>query len=218
MNVLLVHGMARSPLSLRPLATAARLEGARVHSFGYAATFESVEHIADRLARRLASVTASGPTVAVGHSLGGVLLRMAIARLPDGARAPDRLILIASPHRPSRIAQKLRHFLPYRLLNGDAGQMLGDPGRMAAVPLPRAVACTIVLGTGGSQGSWTPFAGEPNDGLVATDEALLHCGEEIVTTPALHSFVMHHADVRRLLRDAVRVLATTQAPAGPGTP
>ncbi len=209
-NVLLVHGMARSPLSLRPLAASARLEGGRVHSFGYVATFESAEHIAARLASRLAGVTASGPTVAVGHSLGGVLLRMAVARLPDGARPPDRLILIASPHRPSRIARKLRRFLPFRLLNGDAGQMLGDPDRMAAVPLPGDVPCTIVLGTGGSQGHWTPFAGEPNDGLVAADEALLHCGEEVVTTPALHSFVMHHASVRRLLRDAVKQVASSR--------
>ena len=204
-NVLLVHGMARSPLSLRPLASAARLEGARVHHFGYAATFETVEHMVERLTHRLASVTARGNTLAVGHSLGGVLLRMAVPRLPVGARLPDRLILLASPNQPSRVARKLRAFLPFRVLNGDAGQMLGDPDRMAAIPLP-TVPCTVVLGTGGSQGKWTPFSGEPNDGLVASTEALLHCGEEVVTTPALHSFVMRQAEVHRLVRDTVRAL------------
>lgn len=205
-NVLLVHGMARSPLSLRPLASAARLEGARVHHFGYTATFETVDHMVNRLTRRLATITGWGPTLAVGHSLGGVLLRMAVPRLPEGTRPPERLILLASPSQPSRVARKLKGFLPFRILNGDAGQMLADPERMAAIPLP-GVPTTVVLGTGGSQATWTPFSGEPNDGLVAEAEALLHCGEEVVTTPALHSFVMKHAEVRRLVRDTVRALA-----------
>jgi hypothetical protein len=115
-------------------------------------------------------------------------------------------MLLASPNHPSRLARKLKGFLPFRILNGDAGQMLADPDRMAAIPRP-TVPCTLVLGTGGSQGTWTPFSGEPNDGLVAEAEALLHCGEEVVMTPALHSFVMNHAEVRRLVRDTIRSLA-----------
>lgn len=211
MNVLLVHGMSRTPLSLRPLAVAARLEGARVHHFGYLASIESVEDMVARLARRLGGLTASGPTVAIGHSLGGVLLRLALARLPEGTPAPHRLILIASPNQPSRVARRLKDFLPFRLLNGDAGQMLADPGRMADVPLP-GVPTTLVLGTGGSRGNWTPFSGEPNDGLVASSEALLHCGEDVLVTPAMHSFVMRRQEVRQLVQATVRTLSQGTMP------
>jgi pimeloyl-ACP methyl ester carboxylesterase len=202
--------MARTPVSLRPLATAARREGARVHFFAYSATVERVEPMASRLARRLADITATGPTLAIGHSLGGVLLRMALPRLPDDAPPPERLILIASPHRPSRIAGQLRDFLPFRLLNGDAGQMLGDASRMAAIPHP-GVRCTLVLGSGGSQSGWSPFPGQENDGLVSTTEALVDGATDVVTVPALHSFIMRHPTVRQLVREAVHGLSTPAA-------
>jgi pimeloyl-ACP methyl ester carboxylesterase len=182
-----------------PLARAVRRAGAGAQLFGYAAALESVDRIVERLAGRITRM-ASDPYIVVGHSLGGVLLRMALARLPEGTCQPALLVLLAAPHQAPRLARRLHRSLPYRLLNGQAGQLLGDEARMAAVPLPTAP-CMVVVGTGGPRARWTSFPDEPNDGIVAVSEALLGCGEEVLSLERGHTFLMNARELhQRLLR------------------
>jgi hypothetical protein len=89
---------------------------------------------------------------------------------------------------------------------GEAGQVLARPAFFAELPaLP--VPGTVVAGVRGLSGRWSPFGDEPNDGIVARSETLLHEGVEVVEVPAAHTFLMDHPAVRRLvtglLQDAV---------------
>ena len=193
MQVLLVHGMGRTPLSMVRLGLRLRAAGMEVHYFAYFAPAESVERITVRLARRLQAM--SGPYIVVGHSLGGVLLRMAIDRLPAGTRRPERLVLVGSPHGAPRLARRLSGWPVYRLISGDAGQLLADPSRMAALPRP-AVPCTVVAGTRGFPARLSPFGEEPNDGLVAVAEVIPGEGAETLTLARGHTFLMNAREVR----------------------
>ena len=79
-SALLVHGLGRSPVSMFPLAGPVRRAGVRPHFFGYSASVESMPRIVARLKRTL---TTRRPDYLIGHSLGGILLRLALAELPE---------------------------------------------------------------------------------------------------------------------------------------
>lgn len=179
-----------------PLARRLRSAGTDVELFGYVSSVESVERIVTRLAAALGRM-AGEPYVVVGHSLGGLLLRMAIAKLGEGVRRPERLVLVGTPVRAPRVAQRLRRWLPYRLFNGESGQLLGDAARMEAIPQP-PVPCTIVIGTRGPRWQWL-FSGEPNDGLVSVSEATLGCGEEVIELRRSHTWLMNAEEVRAVV-------------------
>ena len=110
------------------------------------------------------------------------------------------MVLVGTPVHAPRIARRLHRWLPYRLLHGESGQLLGDAERMEAIPQP-AVPCTVVIGTRGLPWGWL-FAGEPNDGLVSVSEATLDCGEDVVELRRSHTWLMNANEVRAIVLDA----------------
>jgi pimeloyl-ACP methyl ester carboxylesterase len=192
MQILLVHGLGRTPLSLFGLAAALRRAGHRTRFFGYSSTFESVPRIVRRLAAVLNDLARTRqPVGLVGHSLGGLLLRLALPAVP--ALRVCHLVMLGTPAAPPRTARLAwRWFPPFRLFARDCGRLLVSPEAFAAVPEP-PVPFTVVAGTAGPQ--WGPFAGEPNDGLVAVSEARVGTAEP-VRLPVLHTVMMDAVAVR----------------------
>jgi hypothetical protein len=200
MHAILVHGMGRTPASMLVLAYRLRRLGIRPRLFGYSATVESFAAIAGRLTRQLRS-HGSGPYIGIGHSLGGLLLRAAVADLSRDDRSPDHLFLLGTPNRSPRLARRLRDRWLFRLVHGDCGQMLADPSRMEAIPTP-VVPMTLVAGTTGWTGRRSPFGDEPNDGVVTVSEVGLD-GHDPVPIPLPHTFVMNGRRVADVIRRAV---------------
>jgi pimeloyl-ACP methyl ester carboxylesterase len=191
--------MGRTPLSMWRLARALRRTGVATELFGYVAAWQTVEGIVDRMRSRLETM-ADGDYVVIGHSLGGLLLRAAVAALPPGVRRPQRIILLATPNHSPRLAQRFERAWWYRTLNGDAGAMLADEARITTIPL-LDVPCTIIAGTRGVYGRWSPFGNERNDGLVALTETELAGADEWISLPLRHPFIMNDPRVRTLVRE-----------------
>jgi hypothetical protein len=209
MQVLLVHGMGRTPLSMGRLARDLRRSGHAVHQLGYAAAIEPLGSIAARVRVRLNAMgAAGGPVVSIGHSLGGVLVRMALAMEPPLALLPRHLIMIGPPNQSPRLARRLHRFWPYRWVNGDAGQRLADAAFFEALP-PPPIPYTIIAGIGGRRGRWSVFGDEPNDGLVGREETRCVSQDRIFEVPARHTFIMNHRETRRIIH---AVLGAIEAP------
>lgn len=190
-RVLLVHGMGRSPWSMFFLARRLRKAGLRPFLFGYSASVETFAGISARLARKIGSM-GKRPWVAVGHSLGGLLLRSAIASV-DPALRPLGLVTLGTPHHSPRLARTMKTRWYFRWYNGDCGQMLATPERMEQIPLP-CVPTKAVIGTSGPRGRLSPFGDEENDGVVTTSEATSPQAD-FLFLPALHTFIMNHPTV-----------------------
>ena len=191
-HAILVHGLGRTPLSMLLLAARLRQRGIHCETFGYFAGGATFDGIAERLKARLSKQPEG--YLAVGHSLGGLLLRRAIAQ---GAPPPGHLFLLGTPNGASRLARQLKSKVLFKALAGDSGQLLADPGRVEALG-GLDVPTTVVAGTAGPRLAKGPFGAEPNDGIVTLSEARL-AGAELRTLPLLHTFLMNSAQVADLI-------------------
>lgn len=188
MQVLFVHGMGRSPLSGLPMLWRMQRRGITVRSFFYTVTFEDFPSIQKRLVKRIEDVAAKGDYVLVGHSLGGVLIRSALASLPEGTRLPRRVFVMGSPVLPSRIAKYLSRNWLFRLATRDCGQLLSSEERMQQIA-PCSVPVTSFVGTKGLHGRYTPFGDEVNDGVVTESEIQANWISEAIKVPVVHSWM-----------------------------
>lgn len=199
MDVVLIHGMGRTPLSMLRLRHRLRRAGHRAVLFGYSPTFETLEGSSARLAKKIER-RIGGDYALVGHSLGSVIIRNALGQLRE--RPPAACCFLAPPMVACKAARYFSRFWLYRGLMGEMGQLLADDAFMSRLPLP-AVPTRIYGGTGGPRASWLPFGLAANDGILSVAEATGRFDGEIVEVPAIHTFIMHSktvaADIAGLL-------------------
>lgn len=198
MNILLVHGLGRTPCSMFGLGSALRREGHRTLYFGYSPTFESLPRIVSRLVVRLRTLPCRGEPVGLAaHSLGGLLLRMALLETPE--LRVQNFVMMGTPNRPPRMAAYFWNWPPFRWFTGDCGRFLASDEAIPSLP-PPAVPYTLIAGNAGPRHPRLAFGDEPNDGIVAVEETRIGERDEPRLVPALHSFLMDHAMVREQIR------------------
>jgi pimeloyl-ACP methyl ester carboxylesterase len=202
MQVLLIHGMGRTALSMFRLGRELRQAGHSVRLVGYLAAVEPFAKIVRRVREECARAGVTGPYAVVGHSLGGLLARVALGENPAWFPVPVHLIMLGTPNQAPRQARRYGRLLPYRWLNGECGQLLMQPEFFARLP-PLTIPYTIVAGTRGGPDR-TPFGDEPNDGVVAVSETVLSAADRPVTFPARHTFMMNDRRVRALILHILR--------------
>lgn len=208
MRVLLVHGLGRTPLSLQGLARTLRRAGHATRFFGYYAFAEHYDQIRQRLASELRALGRDpAPVALIGHSLGGLLLRHALADAP--ALVVHRLIMLGTPNQPPRLAVRANRWLPFRVFARSCGHLLATPSAYTRIP-PPAVPYTLIAGTQGWRRPTGPFGGDPNDGLVAVSETMVTPDDTPHVLPIGHTFMMND---RRLQRLVLELLADGAAPA-----
>ena len=206
MRVFLIHGMGRTSASMALLALRLRQAGHSTSSFGYLVSRQSFDDIVERwvahIERHIQRDKAGDDDDAfavIGHSLGNVITRGALPRLPTLAR----FIMLAPPNQPPAMARALERNLLFRALTRDAGQkLLDDGGFYAGLPVP-TVPTLVVAGDAGPRFARSPWKGGANDGVVSVDETRLE-GAEHVVVDAIHTLIMNHNDVAGL---ALRFLA-----------
>jgi hypothetical protein len=212
-RVLLVHGLGRTPLSFRSLARQLRRWGMHPELFGYVATVERYDRVVDRLQRRIERLAAGGDYALVTHSLGAILARAALARV--GGRRPCRLVMLAPPNQPPRMAALLAGLPPYRWLLGECGSNLSRPEFYAALP-PLRDHYSIIAGTAGPRRRVLPLGTAPNDGLVTVEETRTCPGDPVLTLPVGHTFIMRHPEVQAMIRWLLAEPVVTPVTTGPG--
>jgi len=188
MQALFVHGMGRTPLSGWPLLRNLKRSGISTSTFGYSTTFESLEKIKCRLVNRLAELSSNGDYFVIGHSLGGVLLRVAIDELPSEFRKPCHMFLLASPIKSSRWAKKFSANSLFLFITGECGQLLASDQKMAAIPVTN-VPKTAFVGDYGFPFKTVFAPNEVNDGILSLSEVGASWLKDQVKVHCLHSFL-----------------------------
>lgn len=168
--------------------------GYSVHCFDYSASSQSLREIKARLAEVLSEVAAQGEYHAMGYSFGGVLLRLVLQESNASMARPRRIVLLASPLAPMRLARALRNWRIYKALTGECGQLVADRDEMARIAFP-SVPTACIYGIWPWLGALGLFAGFrlPHDGMVAADEAASDKFHFAAPISASHAFIPANA-------------------------
>ncbi len=103
-HAVFVHGFMAHGRVFAPLRAHVERETGRTTSEVSYGPLERFEAVADRVARALDDAARHGPVAAIGHSLGGLLLRWSIQVLDRGPSV-ERLITLATPHAGTEAAK-----------------------------------------------------------------------------------------------------------------
>ncbi|MEX1232175.1 MAG: hypothetical protein WEB58_18160 [Planctomycetaceae bacterium] len=181
--VVLIHGMMRSPLSMKHLESFLAEEGYDVYNWGYSSTCCSIAELGEQLQKDLAEFRKSRPGTVhfVGHSLGNIIIRWA---LTQGTPPDDvgQVVMLAPPNQGSSMADVLTPYLgeiikPIAELQTDA--------ESTAKSLPEIENATIGV-----------IAGKYDD-KVSIEESHLKEEDDHIVVPAFHSFLMWREDVQQ---------------------
>ena len=201
--VILLHGLARTSVSMQALAKSLKRAGYHIINHSYASRSDSVEKLAEReLLLAIKKCPADIKKIHfVTHSMGGILLRQFLQERP--IKKIVRTIMLGPPNQGSEIVDKLGNLQLFKYFNGPAGLQLGTSANLNADGLPESL------------GVWPDHAGElgiiagrysvnfylstlipgPDDGKVSVESTKLEGMKDHLVMPVTHTFMMRNRHV-----------------------
>ena len=193
--VLCLHGMFRSKDSFAPMRRALQRAGFTAEVVNYPSTrgrlsdhVAQVEHILDH-------VRGPGRVSFVGHSMGGIVIRMLLGRQGAWTRHLEvgRAVLIGSPNRGAAMVDMLQSSALFRAAGGPAGLALATD-EADDWPIPEVPFATIA-GIRGNGSGYNPMLRGEDDMTVRRESVLLPGAALHVDVRAIHTLLMRHPDV-----------------------
>ncbi len=204
-TVILLHGLARTPLSMKRLEWSLRADGYRVLNVAYPSTRLSIATLAEQTLAPvfpallpLAHNPSPAPKVhLVTHSMGGILVRQFLHDHGVPANL-GRIVMLAPPNQGSELTDKLRHLWLYRRVNGPAGLELGTATSSTPQQLgpPRpGVEVGIIAGHRSLNPFFSALIPGPDDGKVSVARTHLAGETAHLSLPTSHTWMMWRRSV-----------------------
>lgn len=202
--VVLLHGLGRTPRAMWPISLAARHHGYEVLNFGYQSRRGNIaghaQAVADRI-RRL-DLDADRKLCFVTHSLGGIVLRHAIASGLLDADRIARAVMLSPPNQGSEVA---RFVCEHRVAGPVSRRLLGPSGPELATGAEGIVKqlppVNFVVGVIAGSRPANPFfqsvLHEANDGTVTVSDTIVPGMSDHLVVRHGHTFIMAAPDVIR---------------------
>lgn len=210
--VVLMHGLTRSWRSMQPLETPLENQlNAEAICFEYASTRRPIAEHAAALRQVVAGLPPGLPIDFVGHSMGNIVLRHAIAdwQLAGDQATLDRIehvVMLGPPNNGAAIARQLAKTGLFGVVTGESGMSLGPnwaefEGHLAVPHCPFGIIAGRMPET-----AWrNPLVDGEGDFVVGIDETRLEGSADFLEVPLMHSFMMQDPHVQiavsRFLRD-----------------
>ena len=198
--VILLHGLGRTYHSMDSMQKKLTQEGYHTVNLDYPSRKKRIEQLAAEYIPTAIDHCNERDTAQihfVTHSLGGIVLRMAIKQ--NRPEKLGRVVMLSPPNQGSEAVDDLKERWYYSWINGPAGQELSTsedstPNRLGAVDYPVG----IIMGDRHAFfDSWllTLFQGA-NDGKVSVERAKLDGMIDFIVVHESHSFIMNSDHVQ----------------------
>jgi pimeloyl-ACP methyl ester carboxylesterase len=195
-GVVLLHGIGRTHRWLKKLERALQQAGFATLNLDYASRKKPLDCLAADIdgPMRLFAAETCGSLHLVGHSMGGLLARVYIAKYRPARLG--RVVMLGTPNGGSEIADRLHDLALYRTYYGPAGQQLTtrlDPA-LSSLPPP-----DYDVGIIAGNRSIAPVASlfrmpKPNDTMVSVASTGLDGMTDHVVVRASHAGLPYHAE------------------------
>jgi pimeloyl-ACP methyl ester carboxylesterase len=195
-TVVLLHGLGRSPRSLKRLERRLAARGFRVVNVSYPSRRSSIEELSEHLHRELArhELAKDARLHFVTHSMGGIVVRHYLKGHRPGNLG--RVVMLAPPNGGSELVDRVKRIpLLRRLARHARGQLGTDPSGWPARLGPVDFELGVIAGTR----TWNPLFSWAlpgrDDGMVSVERAKVDGMNDFLTVRRTHTFVMRGQDV-----------------------
>jgi len=201
--VVLLHGLARSSLSMERMSWFLEENGYAVANIDYPSRDHKIEALAEMAIEeglvQCAEMNSVDEVHFVTHSLGGILVRYYFAE--NEYDSLGRVVMLAPPNQGSKAVDEMQEWPGFEWLNGPAGYQLGKgedsiPLQLGAPTFEFAV----VAGDASIDPVTSAVLDDPDDGRVSVADTRLDGMRDFRLVDASHAFIMQKSDVFELVR------------------
>ncbi|AWB67614.1 alpha/beta hydrolase [Saccharobesus litoralis] len=194
--VVLLHGLARSAMSLLPMELALRHAGFTVININYPSTDHSIDELTQRFVwpKLNALIQQKCALNFVCHSMGGILVRN-LAHLHSECLI-NKVVMLSPPNKGSELVDLFADWRLFQMINGPAGSELGTT--LASKPNslgPVNFNLGVITGDLSLNPILEKLFNGPNDGKVSVERAKIEGMKDFLVVNASHTFIMNNLKV-----------------------
>ena len=201
--VVLLHGLARSSLSMERMKWFLQETGYKVANVDYPSREHKIEDLASMAVQdgldQCAAMNSVTRVHFVTHSLGGILVRYFFA--DNEYDALGRVVMLAPPNQGSKAVDELQDWPGFEWLNGPAGYQLGKGKN--SIPLQLGTPkfeFAVIAGDASIDPVTSAVLDNPDDGRVSVADTKLDGMSDFRLVDSSHAFIMQKSDVFELVR------------------